>query len=229
MAGKTLPTTIATQDATLVAGDAAGLPITTGQQVAIKPFSTSELDYNFAVSSSVTTNTVQVLIPASGTASVRNYIKSLKLSSDTITTAGNLWVLDSALTISSIAITTGLTTTSSAHDLKVGDSLIFTALAAGTGVSTNTIYYVTSVGSTTTFNFSASMGGSNVVPSVAYTGTTMYRVLDQIRLQNMALSTTKIDYDQPIRGIANTVSNFIIPTNLTAGTVYLSVNGYRGF
>jgi hypothetical protein len=228
-AGKTLPTTIATVDTTLVAGDAAGLPITTGQQVSIKPYGTAELDYNFSIATAATTVTVQTLIPASGTASIRNYVRSLRVATDALGAAGNLLLLDSALTVSSIAITTGLTTTSAVHDLKIGDAVVFTALASGTGVSTNTVYYVTSVGSTTTFNFSATMGGANVVPSVAYTGTTMYRVLDQVRLQTTALVPTKLDYELPLRGIANTATNILIPTSLTSGNIYLTVNGYRGF
>lgn len=227
-AGKTLPTTIATADATLVAGDAAGIPITTGQQIAIKPYGTAELDYNFSVSSAATTTTVQTLIPASGTASIRNYIRSLRVTTDALGAAGNMWLLDSAISVTSIAITTGLATTGT-HDLKIGDAIVFTALAGGTGVSTNTIYYVTSVGSATTFNFSATMGGANVVPSVAYTGTTMYRVLDQVRLQTAALSPTALNYDLPLRGIANTATNILIPSSLTSGNIYLTVNGYRGF
>jgi hypothetical protein len=141
-----------------------------------------------------------------------------------------MWVLDSALTVSSIAITTGLATTSASHDLKVGDSVVFTALAAGTGVSTNTMYYVTSVGSATTFNFSTTIGGSNVVPSVAYTGTTMYRVLYQQKLQTAGIPQPQtLVFRTPLKGIANTQCNLLFPSSLTSGTVYLTVNGYRGF
>lgn len=228
-AGKALPTTIATVDTTLVAGDTAGVPITTGQQLAVKPFGTAELDYNINFSSISTTTTVQQLVPTSGTASVRNYITSLNLHTDAIGTAGVFWVLDSIVSVTSIAITTGLATTGT-HDLKVGDAVVFTALAAGTGVSTNTVYYVTSVGSATTFNFSATLGGSNVVPSVAYTGTTMYRVLYQQKLQTAGIVVpTTITFPTPLKGIANTACNLLFPTSLTSGSVYLTVNGYRGF
>jgi hypothetical protein len=230
IAGKVLPTTIATADATLVAGDVGGAPITTGNQLAIKPFGTSELDYNFNFSSVATTTTVQQLVPASGTASIRNYITSMIVNSDAIGAAGVYWILDSALTVSSIAITTGLVTTSASHDLKIGDAVVFTALAAGTGVSTNTVYYVTSVGSATTFNFAASIGGANVVPSVAYTGTTMYRILFQHKLQTTGIAApVTITFSTPLKGIANTQCNLLFPSSLTSGNLYLSVNGYRGF
>ena len=227
--GTVVPTTIATQDLTLVAGDASNIGMTSGYQTITKNGNTAELDYNFFFKTVSTTVTPQAIVQASGTASVRNYVTSLRISTDALGTAGTVWVLDGSLTISSIAITTGLVTTSVAHDLKVGDSFVFTTLAAGTGVTANTIYYVTSVGSTTTFNFSLTPGGSNVVPTVAYTGTTGYRVFDQIQLQTTALVPTTITYTQPLRGNPNMALNFLIPTTLTSGNIYLTINGYRGF
>lgn len=226
--GRVVPTTIATQDTTLIAGDASDVGISSGQQVIIKENATAELDFNVALSSVATVTTVQGLVQASGTASVRNFVKSIRVANDTLGAAGNLWILDSVLTVSSIAITTGLVTTSASHDLRIGDVVVFTALAGGTGVNANQLYYVTSVATATTFNFAAAPGGSNVVPSVAYTGTTMYRVFDQIRLQTAAGERT-ITYNQPLRGIANTITNFLIPTSLTSGNIFITVNGYRGF
>lgn len=229
-AGRVAPTTIATVDATLVAGDAADVPSTTGNQVIMKPFGTAELDYNFNFSTVASTTTVQQFVPASGTASVRNYISQLAISTDALGAGGVAWILDGALTVSSIAITTGLCTTSTSHDLKIGDAVVFTALAAGTGVTTNTVYYVTSVGSATTFNFSLTIGGTNVVPSVAYTGTTMYRILYQQHFRATGIpQTVMINFATPIRGIANMITNFLIPTTMTSGTIYITSNGYRGF
>lgn len=228
--GRVVPTTIATQDATLVAGDASDAGISTGQQLIIKANSTAELDYNFNFSTVASTVTVQQFVPASGTASVRNYISQLAISTDALGTGGVAWILDGALTVSSIAITTGLCTTSASHDLKIGDSVVFTALAGGTGVSTNTVYYVTSVGSATTFNFALTIGGANVVPSVAYTGTTVYRILYQQHFRATGIpQTTLIDFPSPLRGIANMITNFLIPTTMTSGTIYITSTGYRGF
>jgi hypothetical protein len=228
--GRVVPTTIATQDATLVAGDASDAGISTGQQLIIKESSTAELDFNFNFSSVASTTTVQQFVPASGTASVRNYIRQLAISTDALGTGGVAWILDGALTVSSIAITTGLCTTSASHDLKIGDSVVFTALAAGTGVSTNTVYYVTSVGSATTFNFALTIGGANVVPSVAYTGTTVYRILYQQHFRASGIpQSTIITFPNPLRGIANIITNFLIPTTMTSGTIYITSTGYRGF
>ena len=227
--GRVIPTTIATIDTTLLAGDSSWTPITPGYQKVVKQNATSELDFNFIFQTVATTTTPQSLVQASGTSLVRNYIKSVRVQSDTLGAAGTVYLLDGALIVSSIAITTGLVTTSVAHDLKIGDSVVFTALSAGTGVTTNTLYYVTAVGSSTTFNFSASIGGANVVPSVAYTGTTMYRILDQIRLQTTSLQPTVITYEEPLKTNPNMAVNFLIPASLTSGNIYLTTNGYRGF
>ena len=228
--GRVVPTTIAAQDATLLAGDASDAGISTGQQLIIKESSTAELDFNFNFSTVSSTVTVQPFVPASGTASVRNYIRQLAISTDALGTGGVAWILDGALTVSSIAITTGLCTTSTNHDLKIGDSVVFTALAGGTGVSTNTVYYVTSVGSATTFNFALTIGGANVVPSVAYTGTTVYRILYQQHFRATGVpQTTIITFPNPLRGIANMITNFLIPTTMTSGTIYITSTGYRGF
>ena len=113
--------------------------------------------------------------------------------------------------------------------MKIGDAVVFTALAGGTGVSTNTMYYVTSVGSTTTFNFALTIGGANVVPSVAYTGTTVYRMLDQIRVQTVSMASTMFIYDEPLKTNPNMAVNLLIPTSLVSGSIYITVNGYRGF
>ena len=228
-AGRVAPTTIATTDLTLVAGDASDVGVSTGQQLINKPNATAELDYNFVFSTTATTVTTSPIVQASGTASVRNYVKSIRVSSDALGAAGTAWILDGNLTVSAIAITTGLTTTSVAQDLKIGDVIVFTALAAGIGVTANTLYYVTSVGSTTTFNFALAPGGANVVPSVAYTGTTMNRIFDQIRFQTTAITPTLITYEEPLRSNPNMAINFLIPTTLTSGAIYLTVNGYRGF
>ena len=226
--GRVVPTTIANQDTTLVENDASNVGMTTGLQLIVKQNSTAELDYNINFSTVASTTTVQPFVPASGTASVRNYINQLAISTDALGTGGVAWILDGALTVTSIAITTGLCTTSTNHDLKIGDSVVFTALAAGTGVSTNTVYYVTSA-TATTFNFSLTIGGANVLPSVAYTGTTMYRILYQQHFRATGVpQTIFINFPNPLRGIANMITNFLIPTTMTSGTIYITSTGYRG-
>ena len=74
-----------------------------------------------------------------------------------------------SITLSAIATSTGIATATAAHNLIVGSPIEFNSLTGGTGVSAATVYYVVSVPSATTFTFSATLGGSAVVPSVAAT------------------------------------------------------------
>jgi hypothetical protein len=225
--GRIAPTTIATQDTTLIAGDASEIGMTSALQLLVKQNATAELDFNFNFSCLASVVTVQPLIPASGTASVRNYLSNIKLATDTLGAGGVAWILDGALTVTSIATGTGLVTTGT-HDLKIGDSVVFTALTGGTGVSTNTVYYVTSVGSATTFNFALTIGGSNVVPSVAATAGTCYRILYQLHFRTTGVaSPTVIDFPQPLRGVSNAAMSLLIPVSMTSGTIYISPSGYR--
>lgn len=54
---------------------------------------------------------------------------------------------------------TDVVTTASAHGLAVADTFKFTTLNGGTGAAINTLYFVKTVPSTTTFTFSAVRGG----------------------------------------------------------------------
>ena len=66
------------------------------------------------------------------------------------------------------------------------------------------------------------------MPSVAYTAATMYSILDQIRIQTTSLQPTVINYEEPLKTNLNMAVNFLIPTSLTSGNIYLTINGYRG-
>jgi hypothetical protein len=226
--GRIAPTTIPTQDTTLIAGDASELAVTPAMQLVMKQNASADLDFNFNFSCLASVVTVQQLIPASGTASIRNYLSNLKLATDTLGAGGVAWILDGALTVSSIATGTGLVTTGT-HDLKVGDSVVFTALTGGTGISTNTVYYVTAVGSATTFNIALTIGGTNVVPSAAATAGTCYRILYQQHFRTTGVaSPAVIDFPQPLRGVGNAAMSLLIPVSMTSGTIYISSSGYRG-
>jgi len=125
--GRVAPTTIATVDTTLAAGEASEIALTTAMQQVTKPFSPSELDITLPILPSVTTTTPQVIIPASGTANVRNYITGLTIQTDTLGAAGSVFVIDGQGAIgTSVTIATPGVFTSSTHDLRVGDAIIFT-------------------------------------------------------------------------------------------------------
>lgn len=231
-AGKVAPTTIATVDTTLVAGDTAGTPVTTGQQVVIKPYGTAELDYTFLANPTVTTTTIQPLVLASGTASVRNYITSLTIQTDTIGAAGSMFIVDGQGAIgTSVTIATPGVFTSTAHDLKVGDCIIFTSIGTITGIAVNTQYWITATSfAATTFTIATSQGGSAIQITGSTSAFTFYRVLQLVRIPTTAITIPVIyKYETPIRTIANGAANVLIPSSLTSGAIYLTVGGYRGF
>lgn len=77
------------------------------------------------------------------------------------------------LTVSGIA-TTDIVTTTTAHGLAVNDRVMFLTLAGGNSeLAINTAYYVVTVGSTTTFKVSATRGGSAIDVGTAFTGGTV--------------------------------------------------------
>lgn len=184
--------------------------------------------YTTVVQSAGTVVTVQGLVPGSPLDALRNYISSVILSTDALGAAGTLLVLDGLLSVSSIATGTGLVTTTTPHDLKVGDTVIFNTLTGGTGLTVNTLYYVSDVSSATTFNIASSIFGSNIAPSVAATAANCYRVLFRFRLQTTAIGVPQsIEFPTPLRGAPNASINFLIPTSTTSGIVYLTVTGFR--
>ena len=184
--------------------------------------------YTTVVQSAGTVVTVQGLVPGSPLDALRNHISSVILSTDALGAAGFLLVLDGLLSVSSIATGTGLVTTTTPHDLKVGDTVIFNTLTGGTGLTTNTLYYVSDVSSPTTFNIASSIFGSNIAPSVAATAANCYRVLFRFRLQTTAIGVPQsVEFPTPLRGAPNASINFLIPTSTTSGIVYLTVTGFR--
>lgn len=98
IAGRATQTTAATQDQTLVAGEAADLQMSTGGQLLIKPYSTAEVDWQYAAAASgiVSTTTAVTFKAASGTAGIRNYITSIEIGAFGAGTATELAIRDGA-------------------------------------------------------------------------------------------------------------------------------------
>lgn len=63
-------------------------------------------------------------------------------------------------------------TASGAHGLKIGDTVVFSVLTGGAGLSLSTVYYVVSAPTSTTFTVSATPGGSAVDITTDYTAMT---------------------------------------------------------
>ena len=98
MAGRVAPTTAATQDQTLVAGDASDINVTTGRQLIQKPYETAENDWHYAAAASgiVSSTTAVTFKAASGTAGIRNYITSIEIGAFGAGTATELAIRDGA-------------------------------------------------------------------------------------------------------------------------------------
>lgn len=98
MAGRATQTTPATQDQTMVAGDAADLQVTTGGQLIQKPYATAEIDWQYAAAASgiVSSTTAVTFRAASGTAGIRNYITGIEVGAYGAGTATELAIRDGA-------------------------------------------------------------------------------------------------------------------------------------
>lgn len=231
--GRVVPTTVATTELTLAAGDAAWTPISTGYQVIQKQFGTSELDWSAVTSLTPTVwasaATLTQVRAASGTASVRTYVSSLQVATDALGGATSLWLLDGAVSISSSTVATPGVFTSGTHDFKVGDAVVLQNIAtlAITGVSANQVVYVATVPSTTTFTLALTPGGTGVQVTASGTAT-IYRILKQVRLQTTALPVTTIPLPSPIRTAPNVALSLLCSATQT-GTVYADTQGYYGF
>lgn len=233
MAGRVVPTTIATTDVSLVAGDVSYKPITTGLQAITKNFSTSELDYLVNATFNLTTATgatPSTLVSASGTALVRNYITQITVQGDALGAAGTIAILDYAIAGTSVTIATPGVFTTPAHGFIVGDAIMFSSIGTITGITINTIYYITSTSfTTTTFTIATTTNGTAIQITGVTSAFTVYKVMTQIRLQTAAIATPYvIDFSNPLRGSSN-IGTLIAYPSLTSGSIYLTVNGYRGF
>lgn len=98
VAGRVTEITPATQDQTRVAGDADNIQTTTAGQLINKPYSTAEIDWQYAAPASgiVSTTTAVTFKAASGTAGIRNYITGIEIGAFGAGTATELAIRDGA-------------------------------------------------------------------------------------------------------------------------------------
>ena len=90
---------ITTLDTTLVQGDASDLAVTSGQQLVIKDFASSENDWQFV---GTITTTTQTAIKTAGAASIRNFVTCITYQ-NTNATATTLNIQDGSVNILSIS------------------------------------------------------------------------------------------------------------------------------
>lgn len=219
--GRVLPIT---PDLTLVSGDASDVGITTAQQALTKDFSPSELDYAFA--GSINNSTTPNVFKNAAGASLRNYVTNVILNSDALTSAAEVVIKDGLITSNSA--TANVFTSSFAHDYKIGDQVVFTGVGAYTGIVVGTIYYVSSVPSTTTYTLSATP--NSTIITIGGTGSaTSNRILFRTKLQTASFGPTGFYLPSPLRGAPNATLDFQTVTATTVGVVYYNISGYVGF
>lgn len=222
--GKVVSTTA--PDTTLVTGDASHFPMSSGSQAIMKLFGTAELD--FTCHGTFTNSITAVNFKNAAGASLRNYITALTYSSDALATATELWIEDGAITFSSQTIAGNTLTSAANHDLKIGDSVNFTASGV-TGISTGTVYYVLTVASATTLTLSATPNGSVLAISGTSVTATAQRILFRTKLQTGATDPVQITFPTPLRGTPNTITDVRGITTSATGNIYYLVQGYVGF
>jgi hypothetical protein len=80
---------VTTLDTTLVQGDASDLAVTSGQQLVVKPYASSENDWQYATPiASPITNTTAVALKAAGAASIRNFVTSIQYQNTFVSAQG---------------------------------------------------------------------------------------------------------------------------------------------
>jgi len=86
---------------------------------------------------------------------------------------GTTWQLANSTAISksvTAAIVAGVVTTTTAHGFVVGDAVVFSSLTNPANMANGTTYWVASAPTTTTFTFSASLGGAAITTATADAG-----------------------------------------------------------
>jgi predicted DNA-binding transcriptional regulator AlpA len=132
--------------------------------------------------------------------------------------------------VTSVTIATpGVFTNSGTNDFKAGDAVIFQNLGTITGISANTIYYVTATTlAATTFTVASTIGGTALQITGSTSTPTVYRVLNQTRLQTAAQTGEILTFPNPLRTAPN-VALSVIASSTQTGTIFVSPFGYYGF
>jgi hypothetical protein len=213
-------------DTTLVAGDASDLLISSAQQAIVKLDSITELDFNRTAIWTVGSGTARVAknAPPAGT---RNYIKQLTLSAFDLLADLTVRIQDDGMSVTTVSAS--VMTTSVAHNLNIGDEVIFLLVGGITGIVDGGRYYVLTVPSTTTFTISI-LPNAGLAIGVGGTGGGSF--LNKIHFRFKApLGDSNLTFNFPsgIRGALNRPIE--IGTNsieIVTGEITFNVSGYTG-
>ena len=215
----------ATAPTTLVAGDAARLTMTSGAAAVMQPYGVPEVTWQNPAKVGGHNDTTPLVVKEAAGAGLRNYVTEMDIYIDGPSTAVDLRIREPDITCASQTISSNTLTTSAAHGLSVGDSVVFTASTV-TGITANTVtYYVLTVPSTTTLTLSTARGGSTLSISGTSVTATFHKYLWMTRLKGAAERSQAFTFPVPLRGSPNVNLQIFTSTN-TVAPVYVNMSGF---
>jgi len=192
----------------------------------VKPYSIPEADWQTPSNIGGILNTATALqVKEAAGAGIRNYVTALDLVSEALTNATDFRIREPDLTCSSQTIASNTLTVSAAHNLSVGDAVVFTASTV-TGITAGVTYYVLSIPAATTLTLSTTRGGSTLTISGTAVTATFHRVLWQTRIPTTGRPAGQIVFPTPLRGSPNVALQVQTATASGAGAVYSNLQGF---
>jgi len=220
---------VTTNYAAVATGDVADHITTLVGAAIVKPYSIPEGDWQYAAPvGGLANSATAVTVRGAGAAGIRNYVTAIDFWSEALTNATDLRIREADIVCNSQTIASNTLTTSAAHDLAIGDAVVFTATAGPlTGITTSTVtYYVLTVPTTTTVTFSSAIGGSTLAISGTTVTATFHKVLWQTRIPTAGAVPRQIKFATPLRGSVARAVLLQTPTASGAGAVHFSAQGY---
>lgn len=206
---------------TVATGDTADF-ITTLQGVQItKPYQIPELEWT--VSDEITNSTTAVRVNALA-ASLKQYVSSLSIATETLGAAGYLQLRSTPVASTTATIASNTLVMAATYNWKVGDRVLVTASTV-TGLSAGSIYYILTV-SGANLTFSATRGGGTLAISGTSVSATLSKLVWTTYLNTTALPLTQVQFMNPCDGGTGLSLEMCTPTALTSGKVTFSVVGY---
>jgi hypothetical protein len=218
---------VTTNYAAVATGDVADHITTLVGAAIVKPYSIPEGDWQYAAPvGGLANSATAVTVRGAGAAGIRNYVTAIDFWSEALTNATDLRIREADIVCNSQTIASNTLTTSAAHDLAIGDAVVFSASGV-TGITASTVtYYVLTVPTTTTLTLSSTLGGSTLAISGTSVTATFHKVLWQTRIPTTGAVPRQIDFVTPLRGSVARAVLLQTPTASGAGAVHFSAQGY---
>jgi hypothetical protein len=208
------------------AGDSVGWMGTMIGAGIVRPFSIPEADWITPSPVGGLLNTATPFqVREAGAAGIRNYITAIDLQSEALTNATDFRIREPDVSCSSQTIASNILVTAAAHNLSIGDAVVFTASTV-TGISAGVTYFVLTVPTTTQVTLSATRGGSTLAISGTGVTATFHRVLWMMRIPTVGITPRSLVFPTPLRGSPATALQIQTATASGAGAVYANLQGY---